>query len=211
MSGSASHREAMSRYYALHSRIYDVTRWAFLFGREAILDDLRLRRGERVLEVGCGTGSNIRSILKRIGSQGELVAVDCSEPMIKKCRQRIRSGGWRNVHLVDKEYGTTSITGGAADVVLMSYSLSMIPSWKKAIQCALMELKPRGRVGVVDFCLDRRTQAAVLFAHWMQLNHVSLDRPYREELASLLRPVSCITEKAPGGLWSFYRFVGHCD
>jgi S-adenosylmethionine-diacylgycerolhomoserine-N-methlytransferase len=48
----------MSGYYAWQSRIYDATRWAFLFGRDALLDDLQLKPGNTVVEVGCGTGRN---------------------------------------------------------------------------------------------------------------------------------------------------------
>jgi S-adenosylmethionine-diacylgycerolhomoserine-N-methlytransferase len=119
----------MSDYYAWQSRIYDATRWAFLFGREAILDDLQLKPAEVVVEVGCGTGHNLEDILKRVGERGEVFAVDCAEPMLAQCARRIRRKGWKNVRLVDREYGETPVTGGAADVVLMSYSLSMMADW----------------------------------------------------------------------------------
>ena len=47
-------------YYALHSRIYDATRWTFLFGRESILRrSAKIAAPERILEVGCGTGRNL--------------------------------------------------------------------------------------------------------------------------------------------------------
>ena len=36
----------------------------------------------------------------------------------------------------------------------MSYSLSMIPDWDTALKCAFRELRPGGRIGVVDFCLE---------------------------------------------------------
>src|SRR5262245_5775143 len=58
VSSVSAHGNAMSRYYAWHSRIYDATRWAFLFGRDAILDDLGLEAGQTVVEIGCGTGRN---------------------------------------------------------------------------------------------------------------------------------------------------------
>ena len=95
----------MSAYYAWQSRIYDATRWAFLFGRETILDDLQLKPAEVVVEVGCGTGHNLEDILKRVGERGEVFAVDCAEPMLAQCARRIRRKGWKNVRLVDGSTG----------------------------------------------------------------------------------------------------------
>jgi S-adenosylmethionine-diacylgycerolhomoserine-N-methlytransferase len=198
----------MSRYYAWHSRIYDATRWAFLFDRDVILDDLRLEAGQTVVEVGCGTGRNLDGIVRRVGMRGQVLAVDCAAPMIERCAARIRKRGLINVRLVDAEYGQTPITSGHADAVLMSYSLSMIPSWEATLEGAFRELKPGGRIGVVDFCMESRTPAAHRFAQWMAANHVALDRRYREALSSVFRPLQCVTRKAFGGLWSYYRFVG---
>ncbi len=206
---SVAHRQIMSRYYALHSRIYDVTRWAFLFGRAAILDDLALRPGETVVEVGCGTGRNFRNILRRIGPHGRIIAVDCSEPMLERCWRRIRSNRWKNVHLTDQEYGSYTVTAGHAGVVLFSYSLSMIPRWKEALICAHQELDAGGRIGLVDFCLPQQpTKSAAAFARWMACNHVQLDHPYLEELNSRFSSIVSRVAPAFGGLWSFYRFVG---
>jgi len=198
----------MSRYYAWHSRIYDATRWAFLFDRDAILDDLKLAPGQRVVEIGCGTGRNLEKIIRRVGAQGEALGVDCAAPMIARSACRIQKLGFTNVRLLDTEYGRTPVAPGRADAVLMSYSLSMIPAWEAALECAYRELKPGGRIGVVDFCMEERTAATKGFSQWMATNHVMLDRRYRETLSSVFRPLQCITRKAFGGLWYYYRFVG---
>jgi len=198
----------MSGYYAWQSRIYDATRWAFLFGRDALLDHLQLKPGDRVVEVGCGTGRNLEGILKRVGASGEVVAVDCARPMIEQCARRIRKQNWSNVRLVDREYGGTPVTQGMADVVLMSYSLSMIPEWERVVDCAARELKPGGRLGVVDFRLGNGATAIAGFERWMTRNHVAINRPYLEKLSSAFHPLLCATRKAFGGLWSYYEFVG---
>src|SRR5262245_2504313 len=100
----------MSGYYAWQSRIYDATRWACRFGRATLLDALQLKPGQTVVEVGCGTGHNLHGILKRVGEQGEVYAVDCAQPMLERCGDRIRRNGWNNVRMVDREYGGTPIT-----------------------------------------------------------------------------------------------------
>ena len=52
--------QAIDRYYRVHARIYDQTRWTFLFGREDLMRRLAATLNpERLLEVGCGTGKNL--------------------------------------------------------------------------------------------------------------------------------------------------------
>ena len=198
----------MSRYYAWHSGIYDATRWAFLFDRNAILNDLQLVPGQTVVEIGCGTGRNLESLARRVGRYGRVIAVDCAAPMLAQAAARIQKKRLINVRLVDTEYGSYPIKAGGADVVLMSYSLSMIPSWEAVLNCARQELRRCGQIGVVDFCMEGRGVASMQFARWMAANHVALEQAYREKLSSLFRPLQCITRKAFGGLWSYYRFVG---
>ena len=208
MTSPPRHREIMSGYYSWQSRIYDATRWTFLFGREAILDQLQLKAGDAVVEVGCGTGHNLQGILKRVGPGGEVFAVDCAAPMLARCTERIQKERWNNVHLVDREYGGKPVTGGTADVVLMSYSLSMIPAWESVIECAWQELRVGGRIGVVDFCVEGQSAVSRGFERWMTRNHVSIGRPYVRKLSSMFRPVHYVTRKAFGGLWTYYSFVG---
>src|SRR5262245_44015791 len=146
------HRQTMTKYYAVQSHIYDATRWAFLYGREALVAQLNIRPGDRVLEIGCGTGKNFDVIQERLQGSGELIGIDCSRPMLDRACRRVQENGWKNVRLLYMEYGKETITRGRADVVLFSYSLSMIPDWKLALACAQSELWPGGNIGVVDFC-----------------------------------------------------------
>lgn len=198
----------MSRYYGLQARIYDQTRWMFLFGRRQIVTDLKLRSGDRVIEVGAGTGANLEPIRSAVGEAGQVVAVDCARPMIERTRARIKNHRWRNVEAVESEYGSSPIRPGWADAVVFSYSLSMIPSWTAALDCAVLELAPGGRIGVVDFCVSRRNVRTKTFVRWMNLNRVHLDRPYARELAARFEPELEITRSGLGGLWSYFRFVG---
>ena len=205
---STAHRDAMSRYYQLQAPIYDLTRRAFLFGREQIVCDLNLKPGEVVVEVGCGTGKNFSMIRGAIGDTGELIAVDCSGAMLIQARERVTKAGWNNVQVVDREYGWSSITRGAANVVLFSYSLSMIPAWREALNCAHDELQAGGRIGIVDFYSDGNGQLARAFAQWMSWNHVHVNRPYRETLAEQFRTRMWVSHRVMSNAWCYFRYVG---
>jgi S-adenosylmethionine-diacylgycerolhomoserine-N-methlytransferase len=201
-----SHRQTMTNYYGAQSHFYDATRWIFLYGRRRLVEKLNIHPGERVVEVGCGTGANFAAIQSELRDSGELIGVDCSAPMLRKAAERVRRNGWTNVRLIDLEYGKETITRGRADVVLFSYSLSMIEDWQMALACAHSELWPGGRVGILDFC--RKANSSNWFAEWLALNHVHVHRPYEEKLRRLFHECTNIRYDAWAGLWSFYLFVG---
>jgi len=199
----------MVNYYSVQSGLYDATRWMFLYGRDTMIEQVGIGRGDCVLEIGCGTGKNFQAIQRRLQGSGQLIGVDCASPMLDKAARRTQEKGWKNVRLMDMEYGIEPIAGGHADVVLFSYSLSMFVDWKLALSCARSELRPGGRIGVVDFCSSDNNSR--LFAEWLAVNHVQVDRPYEIELRRLFCERTHQQYSAWGGLWSFYLFAGvHC-
>ena len=203
---ASSHRQTMTNYYNVQTDFSDATRWMFVYGRETLIGHIDIRPGDRILDIGCGTGKNFDAIQERLRGSGELIGVDCSPTMLEKAEERIRSRGWKNVRLIDIEYGKEPLTRGRSDVVLFSYSLSMIPDWKLALACAHAELWPGGRIGVVDFL--KLTNSSRWFSEWLELNHAIADRPYEAELRKLFHETAHRRCSAWGGLWSFYLFVG---
>lgn len=57
---------------------------------EQLLDDLAIRPGDRVVELGCGPGSFSRRILRRLGRGGVLVAVDRTRGLLDQAEQALR-------------------------------------------------------------------------------------------------------------------------
>jgi S-adenosylmethionine-diacylgycerolhomoserine-N-methlytransferase len=201
-------RSTMSRYYRVQAGIYDATRWMFLYGRREVVADLALQKGDIVLEVGCGTGANFPFIVEQIGSGGRIIGVDCSPSMLGKARKRIQRHGWSNVELVDAEFGNEPLQIAQPKVVLFSYSLSMIPSWERALRAAHVLLQPGGRIAVVDFVLVGKNILPRVFSSWLNFNHVCADRPYRSVLSKHF--VSNLYRDEPGSmrLWTFFTFIG---
>jgi S-adenosylmethionine-diacylgycerolhomoserine-N-methlytransferase len=202
----STHRETMTNYYALQSHFYDSTRWAFLYGRKKIVKELNIEASERVVEVGCGTGGNFSAIQEKLGNTGELIGVDCSAPMLHKAEERVQRNGWTNVRLIDLEYGRESVAAAQADVVLFSYSLSMIADWERALVCAQSELRPGGRIGVLDFFKSK--DSSNWFTNWLAINHVYTDRPCELQLQRLFDEQTHVRYNAWAGMWAFYLFVG---
>ena len=145
------------RRYGLGAPLYDVVsmeRPVYRAGRVAAIAGLRLRPGDRVLDVGCGTGLNFPLLVDAVGPSGEVVGVDASPAMSRQARCRIVRSSWGNVTVVGGDAAMLqSLLTGPFDAVLFTYSLAVIDDWRRAWLQGLGLLRPGGRVAVVDTAL----------------------------------------------------------
>ncbi len=199
----------LERYYRLHARIYDLTRWSFLFGRRSLLHRLPAGASPReVLEIGCGTGAVLATMAEQL-PQARLEGVDLSGEMLAVAGRRCRRLGER-VRLRHGAYGEAEGHEGRFDLVVASYALSMFnPGWERAIEQALRDLRPGGRIAIVDF----HDSPLAGFRRWMGMNHVRLEGHLLPRLASRFEIEHRRVRRAYGGLWRYFEFVGRkrCD
>jgi S-adenosylmethionine-diacylgycerolhomoserine-N-methlytransferase len=177
-------------FYRRQARIYDLTRWTFLFGRTEAIRALALRPEHRVLEVGCGTGLNFHRIADLLDpSRGRLTGIDSSPEMLRRARERVRREGWRHVDLLEVE---TEIPGETAsfDAVLFSYSLSMMARPDRVLETAHRLLRPGGRLVVLDFGSFRGWgPIGMLLRAWMRRHRVDVTHAYADDMGGLFASV----------------------
>lgn len=203
---AAEQNQAMRRYYKLQAQIYDATRWTFLFGRNRILQLLPFPNNApiHILEIGCGTGHNLKR-LANIYPNAKLTGLDVSSDMIEKSHQNTKLFSDR-VTLVEKPYmrGETQFTD-QVDVILFSYSLTMInPQWQDLLAQTHHDLKAGGAVAVVDFYDSRYPW----FKKHMGNNHVRMDGHLLPVLRADFQPLVEEVKSAYGGVWEYFLFVG---
>ena len=87
-STASSHAELMNRIYRRQRYIYDATRKYFLFGRDRLIAELAPAAGQRVLEVGCGTGRNLIKAAKRY-PEAHFYGLDISTEMLESAQSNI--------------------------------------------------------------------------------------------------------------------------
>jgi demethylmenaquinone methyltransferase/2-methoxy-6-polyprenyl-1,4-benzoquinol methylase len=124
------------------------------FGREGTfrrrgVEALALEPGERVLELGCGPGTNFDALRERVGPEGTVVGLDYSAGMAASARETVRDAGWENVHVVHADAATLPVSE-PFDGVYAAMSLSAMPDPVAVFDATRSVLVPDGRVAVLD-------------------------------------------------------------
>lgn len=117
---------AKARYAKLASKYDIATRHMEPVRRQAIAE-LRLQRGDRVLDVACGTGKSFALIQEAIGDGGELIGVEQSSQMMAHARRRVQDAGWRNVTVLEASV-EDAVLEGTFDAVLFVYTQDVLQS-----------------------------------------------------------------------------------
>lgn len=71
--------------------------------RRKAVDYLNLKKGDLVVDLGCGTGLCFPLIMEKIGQKGTLIGVDISTEMLSVAEKRAKRYGWSNVNLIHSD------------------------------------------------------------------------------------------------------------
>lgn len=153
MSGSFASAKAVSetreveRVYAGLARVYDtVFDWALRPGRLAAVRALDLREGQRVLEVGVGTGLSLGTY--PVGT--DVTGIDISEPMLRHARLRAGEIRGRCISIRRMDAQSMSFRDGDFDHVIAPYVISVVPDPHRVMAEIARVCRPGGRVIVVN-------------------------------------------------------------
>lgn len=121
--------------------------------RKSGLEKLGLASGEKVLEIGYGTGHCLVQLAEAVGKDGKVFGVDLSEGMRARARARLE-----NEHLLDRvdlscgDATHLSYADGSMDAVFLSFTLELFdtPEIPQVLAECKRVLRAGGRIGVVS-------------------------------------------------------------
>lgn len=159
-------QNSIGRFYRLWARPYQWLVPYYLLGNEGrlrrkVVEALHLQPGQRVVDVGCGTGRNFPTVMERIGPQGLLIGLDYTPAMLHEAQQLVRRRGWGNVELIRGDAAELPLERGLGhvDAALSTLAMSVIPNYRRALQQMVSSVRPGGRVAIADARRSERSYA----------------------------------------------------
>lgn len=167
LSRTPSRERALRRYDALAGQ-YDGTVSRIAVIRRDAIESLKLRSGERVLDVACGTGETLLDLGDKVGPMGTVIGVEQSQAMAALATQRVRPRfSEEQIRLVVGPIEKLDIDL-RFDAVLMSFTHDVLMN-PAAMQRIAQHVKPGARIAI----------AGLRFLPWWWAAPLNLFNGYR--------------------------------
>lgn len=143
LSVAAVENDFVEGVYDKLAKVYDIIFGPTLHpGRLRSIQRMNIQPGERVLEVGVGTGINLSLYPKDCTVTG----IDFSGSMLEKARERAARKGIRNMRLLQMDAGDLKFADGSFDIVYAPYLISVVPDPVKVAQEMHRVCRSGGRI-----------------------------------------------------------------
>lgn len=196
--------EAAQAAYRRYAGIYDaVFGPALQTGRKVVLDKLGLRPGERLLEVGVGTGLSLPMYPPYV----RITGVDASREMLDKARLRVAAGHITNVEaLLEMDAQAMAFADASFDKVVAMYVVSVVERPAQLMRELRRVCRPGGEIFIVNHV---RSANPVLGAVESALAPFSAKIGWHPDfkLEEITAAGGTLLEVSPAGLlWKLFRF-----
>lgn len=142
----AETRAASLAKYRKRAAGYDATCGPTWPIRERTIAALHLQPGQRVLDVGCGTGLSVPLLRDGVGDEGWVYGFDQSPEMLSQARDRVAAKGWVNVQLFETPAQALRLPG-PVDAMLFHYTHDILRS-PTALERLLAYARPGALVAI---------------------------------------------------------------
>ncbi len=147
LSVTAVENQFVERVYEKLANVYDLVFGPTLHpGRLVALERMGVAPGDRVLEVGVGTGINA----SLYPTNCQVTGIDLSASMLEKARERVAREGLRNVRLIEMDAANLTFADDAFDIVYAPYLVSVVPDPVKVVREMRRVCKPGGKIIVLN-------------------------------------------------------------
>lgn len=148
-----------------------------------------IHAGDRVLDIGCGTGVLAREAARRAGSTGQVTGLDLDDGMLSMARLSVPAIDWRQGDACDLPFDDESF-----DVVVSQFALMYFPDQRVALWEMARVLTKSGRLALAvwapfEFARGYVRLAEVAERHASKEAEQILRRPHRLGDPDMLRPL----------------------
>jgi arsenite methyltransferase len=119
----------------------------------------RLAVGERVLDLGCGAGTDSLVAAQMVGESGSVVGIDMTAAMLAKARRAASELGATNIEFIEGEVESLPFADESFDVVISNGVIDLIPDKDAVYSEVYRVLVPGGRVQIADVTIQNPVSA----------------------------------------------------
>jgi SAM-dependent methyltransferase len=109
------------------------------------------QRGERVIDIGCGSGTTVLELASRVGSSGYVLGADVSKPSVEKARERIAVAGVRQAEITLCDVSTHIFPANSFDLVFSRFGVMFFAEPVATFTNIRKAMKPDARLALAVF------------------------------------------------------------
>lgn len=132
--------------------------------RDRIIQSLQIRPGDRIADIGSGSGYFVFALAKAVGADGKLYAVDVDPAMNQLVAERAKEEGTGNVEVILGKLDDPTLPSTGVDLIFSSNTYHHIDNRISYLANLRKYLRPNGRIAIVEF--DRRGWFQGMWKHY---------------------------------------------